>query len=102
MDVAWDYDGDGNPKDAESIQKYADRHEYITAVIQKEEEIGLSEGYRLSTALQDSRRQHLATTMRLFQRGKLAGIQRLLRNSPRQQYAELPDNSLRAILSNIH
>jgi hypothetical protein len=53
MDVAWDYDEDGDPKDAESIQKYADRQEYITAVILKKEEMGLSEGYRLSTALQD-------------------------------------------------
>jgi MOSC domain-containing protein YiiM len=32
--------------------------------------MGLVEGYRLSTAMQDRRRQYLATAMRLYQRGK--------------------------------
>lgn len=32
--------------------------------------MGLIEGYRLLMALQDSGRQYLATTMRLYQRGK--------------------------------
>ncbi|KAJ6092777.1 hypothetical protein N7486_008066 [Penicillium sp. IBT 16267x] len=66
MDAPWNYDESGVPKDAESVQ----RRDYITAVIEKEEEMGVREGYRLSIALQDSRRQHLATAMRLYQRGK--------------------------------
>ncbi|KAJ5104889.1 hypothetical protein NUU61_002236, partial [Penicillium alfredii] len=65
MDAPWDYDERGFPKD-----KFVDREDYIAMVIEKEKEIGLTEGYRLSMALQDSSRQYLATAMRLYQRGK--------------------------------
>ncbi|CAG7928737.1 unnamed protein product [Penicillium olsonii] len=70
MDAPWNYDENGHPRDAESIQRYADRREYVTAVIEKEEGMNLLEGCRLSVALQDSCRQDLATAMRLYRRGK--------------------------------
>ncbi|KAJ5544074.1 hypothetical protein N7494_005353 [Penicillium frequentans] len=66
MDATWNYDENGFPKDAESVQ----RLDYVTAVIEKEEEMCVCGGHRLSFALQDSRRQHLATAMRLYRRGK--------------------------------
>lgn len=70
MDAPWNYDESGLPRDVESVQRDADRREYVTAVIEKEEEMNLLEGYRLSVALQDSCRQDLATAMRLYRRGK--------------------------------
>lgn len=70
MDAPWNYDENGVPKDEEDKQKFVDREDYIAMVIEKESEIGLTEGYRLSMALQDSSRQYLATAMRLYQRGK--------------------------------
>ncbi|CAG8897234.1 unnamed protein product [Penicillium egyptiacum] len=69
MDAPWNYDEKGYPKDAGDIQKFADREAYIAVVAEKEREMGLTEGYRLSTALKDSSRQYLATAMRLYQRG---------------------------------
>ncbi|KAJ5642538.1 hypothetical protein N7490_006538 [Penicillium lividum] len=44
MDAAWNYDESGVPTDAESMQRYADRRDYITAVIEKEEEMRVCEG----------------------------------------------------------
>lgn len=70
MDAPWNYDENGVPKDAESVRRHVDRQKYITAVIEKEGEMNLPKGYRLSMALQDARRQHLATAMRLYERGK--------------------------------
>lgn len=70
MDAPWNYDERGSPKDVEDKQKFVDRTEYIVMVIEKERKIGLTEGYRLSMALQDPSRQYLATAMRLYQRGK--------------------------------
>lgn len=70
MDAPWNYDERGIPKDAEDKQKLVDREHYIAMVIEKEREIGLTGGHRLSMALQDSSRQYLATAMRLYQRGK--------------------------------
>lgn len=70
MDVPWNYDETGRPKDAGLQQDSVDREDYIAMVMEKEKEWGLSEKYRLSTALQDSKRQYLATAMRLYQSGK--------------------------------
>lgn len=70
MDVSWNYDENGFPKDAETRQKLADRRDYTSAVIEKEQEMSIPESYLLSTALKDSHRQHLATAMMLYQRGK--------------------------------
>lgn len=70
MDAPWNYYENGLPKDAETVKRYADRRDYVTAVIEKEEEMNLHEGYRLSAALQDPCRQDLATAMRLYRRGK--------------------------------
>ena len=69
MDAPWNYDEKGYPKDADDLQRVADREDYIAVVAEKEREMGLTEGYRLSMALQDLGRQHLATAMRLYQRG---------------------------------
>ncbi|KAJ5832447.1 hypothetical protein N7474_000758 [Penicillium riverlandense] len=49
MDVPWNYDATGRPKDAELQQNFADREDYIAM---------------------DSKRQYLATAMRLYQSGK--------------------------------
>ncbi|CAI7661028.1 unnamed protein product [Penicillium manginii] len=70
MDAAWNYDENGVPKDAQSMRRNADRQKYISAVMEKERDMDLPEGYRLSMALKDSRRQALATAMRLYERGK--------------------------------
>ncbi|KAJ5837501.1 uncharacterized protein N7525_002689 [Penicillium rubens] len=70
MDAPWNYDESGLPRDAESLQRCADRRDYVTAVIEKEQEMNVVEGCRLSVALQDSRRQDLAAAMRLYSRGK--------------------------------
>ena len=70
MDAPWNYDEKGLPKDMEGKEKFADREEYIAMVTEKEREIGWTEGYRLSMALQDPSRQYLATAMTLYQRGK--------------------------------
>lgn len=69
MDAPWNYDEKGYPKDPGDIQKFEDREVYIAVVTEKEREMGLTDGYRLSTALQDSSRQYLATAIRLYQRG---------------------------------
>lgn len=70
MDAPWNYDENGFPRDEESKQRFADRQDYIIAVMEKEKEMGLTNGYRLSMALQDTSRQYLATAMRLYQTGK--------------------------------
>lgn len=69
MDVPWEYNDDGSPKNAELAQKFADQRDYVAAV--KEEEYRSGGTHRLSEALQDSRRRQLATAMRLFQNGKV-------------------------------
>ena len=70
MDASWNYDENGLPRDAKIIQRNADKRDYIAAVIEKEDEINVLEGYRLSVALQDSCRQDLAIAMRLYTKGK--------------------------------
>lgn len=70
MDAPWNYDENGCTTDPEDLQRLADREQYIATVVDKEKEMGLSDEYCLSIALKDSRRQYLATAMRLYQRGK--------------------------------
>lgn len=70
MDAPWNYDEMGHPKDPEDQRRLLDREEYIAIVREKEREQGLVEGYNLSSALQDSKRQHLTSALRLYQRGK--------------------------------
>lgn len=60
----------GHPEDAETRQRFMDRDEYVAIVMEKESEEGLAGGYRLSSALQDSKRQYRAFSMRLYQRWK--------------------------------
>ncbi|KAE8332725.1 hypothetical protein BDV39DRAFT_166717 [Aspergillus sergii] len=70
IDVRWNHDENGHPKDAKTRQRFADRKLYIAIVRQLEQERGITEGYGLSPVLQDSQRQHLASAMRLYQSGK--------------------------------
>lgn len=70
MDVPWNYDENGYPKDEESRQNLVDRDQAVKIVMEKEREKGLTEGYTLSSALQDSKRQDLAYAMTLYQGGK--------------------------------
>ncbi|KAG5293345.1 putative aminoglycoside phosphotransferase domain-containing protein [Histoplasma capsulatum G186AR] len=70
MDVPWNYDENGLPKDAKDRQRLVDREEYIAMVAGGERRRGLVEGYSLSLALRDTKRQYLASAMRLYQRGK--------------------------------
>lgn len=69
MDVPWNYDEAGCPKDPELRQKFEDRASYIAIVRRKEQERGLTEGYTLSAALEDAQRQHLTSAMRFYQDG---------------------------------
>jgi hypothetical protein len=78
MDVPWKYDETGYPKEVKDRQKFADREAYIAIVRQKEEEQGLTDGYTLSSALQDSKRQYLASAMRLYQSGKPGWYSRVM------------------------
>lgn len=70
MDVPWNYDENGIPKDPDERQRLVDREEYIAVVADGERRRGLVEGYSLSLALRDSQRQYLASAMGLYQRGK--------------------------------
>ena len=82
MDVPWNYDEDGLPKDADVRQRLVDREEYIAAVADGERRRGLKEGYNLSSALRDSQRQYLATAMRLYQEGKPGWFSKVMENFP--------------------
>lgn len=70
MDVPWNYDEEGRPTLPRDIKRLADRNTYITIVKQKEKELGMSGETLLSSVLQDSKRQHVASALRLYQRGK--------------------------------
>ena len=78
MDVPWNYNKDGSPKDAELAQKFADQREYVAAVRREENRLG--HVHHLSEALEDSRRQQLATAMRLFQNRKVGWYSRVIDN----------------------
>lgn len=76
MDAPWNYDDEGNPKSPELAQQFADQKDYVAAVRQEEQRSG-GHQYCLSEALGDSRRQQLATTMRLYQNGKAGWYSKL-------------------------
>ena len=64
MDVSWNYDEQGVPRDEEIRVRWADRKDYVAAVCLAEE----SKGYlpMLSDILRDQPVQALATAMRLY------------------------------------
>ncbi|PYI07915.1 hypothetical protein BO78DRAFT_340353 [Aspergillus sclerotiicarbonarius CBS 121057] len=72
------YDENGYPKDADLRERLADREHYIEIVKQIEEERGLTEGYTLSSALQDSRREHISYAMGMYRQGFLGFYSKLL------------------------
>lgn len=72
IDILWNYDKDGYPKNEESRQNLVDRDQYIEIVVEKERKKGLTEGYTLASALQESKRQDMAYAMILYQ-GGMAG-----------------------------
>lgn len=77
MDGPGNYNEDGSPNDADLAQKYMDQKAYVAAVTREEDRIG-EITHRLSEALRDSKRQHLATAMRLFQSGKAGWYGKLI------------------------
>lgn len=81
IDVPWNYDDRGNPKDNETRDKLADQKQYIEAVRKGEQLRGLEEReFSLSKSLEDRRRQQLATAMRLYRDGKVGFYGRLIEN----------------------
>lgn len=77
MDVPWNYDEEGLPKSADLVQQFTDQEDYVAFVKQEEDRNG--EGVlRLSEVLKDSRRQQLATAMRLYQNGKVGWYSKLI------------------------
>lgn len=65
MDLPWNTDEKGLPRNADLAQKFKDQKDYGGFV--KHEEAKDEEGvFRLSEVLKDSRRQQLATAMRLY------------------------------------
>lgn len=77
MDAPWNYNQDGSPKSSDLVQKFTDQKYYIAAVREVENR---SEGgnHFLSAALEDSRRQHLVTGMRLYESGKVGWYSKLI------------------------
>jgi len=77
MDAPWNYDEEGSPKSPDLIRRFADQIDYVAAVRQEEDR---SDGNSccLSEALGDSRRQQLATAMRLYQNGKVGWYSKLI------------------------
>ncbi|KAF4969910.1 hypothetical protein FZEAL_10144 [Fusarium zealandicum] len=69
IDIPWDYNKDGSPKSAELAQKSTNQRDYVAAVKEEENRSGGND-HCLLEVLEDSRRQQLATAMRLFQNGK--------------------------------
>ncbi|KAG9232261.1 hypothetical protein BJ875DRAFT_515019 [Amylocarpus encephaloides] len=70
MDAPWNYDEHGNPKDEELLHQVLDQGLYVEAVRKAEAAAGIWDEQLISRSLQDSRRQHLITAMRLFNSGK--------------------------------
>ena len=77
MDAPWNYDEEGSPRSTDLVRKFADQKDYIAAVRQ-EENISDGNNHCLSEALRDSRRQQLATAMRLYQNGKVGWYSKLI------------------------
>lgn len=74
MDAPWNYNEDGSPKAADLAQQSADQEDYVAAVVREEGE----RAHRLSETLRDSKRQQLATGMRLFENGKVGWYGKLI------------------------
>ncbi|KAH8745910.1 hypothetical protein F5883DRAFT_438544 [Diaporthe sp. PMI_573] len=77
MDVPWNYNEDGSPKDADLARQFADQEDYVIAVAREEYQNG-EKAHRLSETLRDSKRQHLATAMRLYENGKVGWYDKLI------------------------
>ncbi|TDZ15457.1 hypothetical protein Cob_v011643 [Colletotrichum orbiculare MAFF 240422] len=75
IDVPWNYNEQGDPVTDELKQQLADQKTYVAAV--KEAEDSKGTGNLLSEALNDCKRQQLATAMRLYQRGKVGWYSKL-------------------------
>ena len=69
MDPPWNYDEEGRPKSADLAHKLADQKDYIAAV-RYHENGSHGNSPCLSETLEDSKRQHLITAMRLYASGK--------------------------------
>lgn len=77
MDVPWNYDKEGVPRSADLAQQFTDQEDYIAFVKIEEDRDG--EGvFRLSEVLKDSKRQQLATAMRLYQNGKIGWYSKVI------------------------
>ena len=77
IDAPWNYDEEGNPKSPELAQHFVDQKEYVAAVKREESRMGEDDHF-LSGRLEDSRRQQLATAMRLCEYGKIGRYSRLV------------------------
>jgi len=76
IDAPWNYDEAGNPKDEETIQRYADRKAYLAAVREQEIKKGIDNS--LSAALADSKREQLIRAMRIYENGKAGFYSKLV------------------------
>jgi len=77
IDAPWNYDEEGNPKSPGLVQQFADQKDYLAAVRREEGKHGGDQHF-LSASLEDSRRQQLATAMRLFQNAKVGWYSKLI------------------------
>ncbi|KAK1242846.1 hypothetical protein MKX08_005658 [Trichoderma sp. CBMAI-0020] len=77
IDAPWNYNEDGSPRCTDLIEQFADQKEYLEAVRQ-EENNNPANIHHLSEALGDSRRQQLATAMRMYQDGKIGTYSNLI------------------------
>ncbi|KAF2466622.1 uncharacterized protein BDR25DRAFT_327975 [Lindgomyces ingoldianus] len=71
MDAAWNYDANGEPKQAETKQRWHDRAWYVSLVEEAENLHGSVMDCQLSKILRDEKLQHLAFSLRQYQEGKL-------------------------------
>ncbi|CAD6446872.1 50f95ff2-3d3f-49b6-ad12-429a0b3eace0 [Sclerotinia trifoliorum] len=78
MDAPFNYDENGLPKDPALIQKFTDQAEYVAAVKVAESQNNHDHEYSLSEALNDSKRQQIATAMRLYGNGKVGIYSKLI------------------------
>ncbi|UPK93058.1 hypothetical protein LCI18_003993 [Fusarium solani-melongenae] len=77
MDAPWNYNKDGSPKAADLAQQFADQEDYVAAVTREENRNG-EKTHHLSETLRDSKRQQLATAMRLYENGKVGWYGKLI------------------------
>ncbi|EHK45975.1 uncharacterized protein TrAtP1_013053 [Trichoderma atroviride] len=77
IDAPWNYNEDGSPKSADLIEQFEDQKWYVEAVKQ-EENSNRGNIHYLSDALGDSRRQQLATAMRMYQDGKIGTYSKII------------------------